>query len=209
MPVVTREVARIAEVLRRGGIAVYPTETFYGLGALLDAAAALRRLAAAKLRPAGKPLPLVAADTGMAFSLWAEVRPVARALAARFWPGPLTLVAAARAGLPPEVASGGTVGVRVPGSAAARELSRLSGGALVATSANLSGDAPVTRVEDLDPGILARVDAVLDGGVTPGGLASTVVDVTGPGVALVRAGAVPWPEVLAVASGAALPSGDD
>ena len=74
------------------------------------------RLAAAKLRPAGKPLPLVAADADMAFALWAGVPPEARVLARAFWPGPLTLVVAAAPGLPGPVTLGGTVGVRVPGS---------------------------------------------------------------------------------------------
>lgn len=209
MPIVTPDAARVADVLRQGGIAVYPTETFYGLGALAFAAPALRRLAAAKLRPGGKPLPLIAADLATAFSLWSEVRPDARVLAERFWPGPLTLVSAARAGLPLEVAGQGTVGVRVPASAAARELALLAGGPLVSTSANLSGGAPVTRVEDLAAEILAAVDAVLDGGPTPGGLPSTVVQVDGPRIALVRPGAVPWPDVLAAAAAAALPSAGD
>jgi len=209
MPIVTREVSEVAAVLRRGGVAVYPTETFYGLGALAFDARAIERLAASKLRPPGKPLPLVAADSAMAFATWAEVLPAAGALAARFWPGPLTIVCAAAPNLPPEVAGGGTVGVRVPGSAAARELSRLAGGPLVSTSANLSGGPPVTRVADLAPAILAAVDAVLDGGPVPGGLPSTVVEVGSGGLALVRAGAVPWPEVLAAAGGPALPSGDD
>lgn len=202
-PLVTRDVAAVAAVLRKGGIAVYPTETFYGLGALAVDAGALARLVAAKLRPEGKPLPLVAADREMAFSAWREVPGAARVLADRFWPGPLTLVAPAAAGLPAEVAGAGTVGVRVPGSAVARELSRQAGGLLVSTSANPSGGPPPARVDALDPGLLSRVDAVLDGGSTPGGLPSTVVELADGGARLVRAGAVPWDDVEACLGGLA------
>lgn len=205
-PLVTGEVGRVAEVLRQGGLAVYPTETFYGLGARATDARALSRLVAAKLRPEGKPLPLVAADRDLAFSAWAAVGEGARRLADRFWPGPLTLVARAAPGLPGEVAGGGTVGVRVPGSPVARELSRLAGDLLVSTSANPAGGPPPVRVEDLDPSLLARVDAVLDRGPTPGGLPSTVVELADGGAVLVRAGAVPWDEVQAVLRGAPLPS---
>jgi len=192
---VTQDPAEVARVLLEGGIAVYPTETFYGLGALLGAPGALERLARGKLRPPGKSLPLVAADPPMAFSVWRRVPPEAEALARRFWPGPLTLVAAAAPGLHPLVAGGGTAAVRVPGSAVARELSRLCGSPIVSTSANLAGGRPAARLEDLDPGILARVDAVLDGGPTAGGLPSTVVSVGNGGLVLVRAGAVPWEDL--------------
>ncbi|HYQ79959.1 MAG TPA: L-threonylcarbamoyladenylate synthase [Anaeromyxobacteraceae bacterium] len=197
----TRDPERAAAVLRGGGLVVYPTETFYGLGALLHSAEAVARLAAAKLRPEGKPLPLVAADLAMARAVAAAFPPQAERLAARFWPGPLTLVLAAAPGLPPEVAGDGTVGVRVPGSALARELSRLAGGPLTSTSANLAGGPPVTRPGDLDPGLRSRVDAVLDGGEVPGGLPSTVVALGPGGARLLRAGAVPWEAVLAAAGG--------
>lgn len=194
---VTRDVRRAAEVLRGGGIVAYPTETFYGLGALASSREALARLAAAKLRPEGKPLPLLAADREMVAGVVARLGPAAAALADRFWPGALTLVLPAAAGLAPEIAVAGTVGVRVPGSAAARELSRLAGGPITSTSANLAGGPPPIRPADLDPGLLRRIDAVLDGGETPGGLPSTVVAVEQGGVRLLRAGAVPWDEVLA------------
>jgi L-threonylcarbamoyladenylate synthase len=187
---VTRDVAVAAAALRGGALVVYPTETFYGLGALASLPEALARLAAAKLRPEGKPLPLVAADANMAFALWREVPDAARRLAAAFWPGPLTLVAPSAPGLAVELAPGGSTGVRVPGLELARQLSRLSGGAIVSTSANPSGGDPPATVAELDPWLLARIDLVLDGGPTPGGLPSTVVEVRSTGVTVVRAGAV-------------------
>jgi L-threonylcarbamoyladenylate synthase len=168
----TPDVAVAAASLRRGGIVAYPTETFYGLGALATLPAAVARLGDAKLRPEGKPLPLVAADERMAFGLWAGVPPGALVLARAFWPGPLTLVAAL-----------------------GRELCRLAGGPLVSTSANPSGGPPPVDAGGLDPWLLARIDLVLDGGRTPGGLPSTVVEVGAGAPRLLRAGAVPWEAV--------------
>lgn len=193
----TRDPGRAAERLRAGGLVVYPTETFYGLGALAASAVAVARLAAAKRRAGDMPLPLVAADLAAARAVTAAFPPLAERLAARFWPGPLTLVLPAAPGLPPEVAGEGTVGVRVPGSALARELSRLAGGPLVSTSANLSGGPPVTRPADLDQGLVGLVDCVLDGGETPGGLPSTVVAIEPGGPRLLRAGAVSWERLVA------------
>ena len=196
---VTRDARRAAEVLRVGGIVAYPTETFYALGALASSRTALARLASAKLRPEGKPLPLLVSGREMLDGVVARLDPVASALADRFWPGPLTLVLPAARGLAPEIAADGTVGLRVPGSAAARDLSRLAGGPITSTSANPSGGPPPVRPADLDPGLVARIDAVLDGGETPGGLPSTVVAVEDGNVRLLRAGAVPWEAILAAA----------
>jgi L-threonylcarbamoyladenylate synthase len=194
----TRDVATAAAALRRGELVVYPTETFYGLGALASRPEALARLAAVKLRPDGKPLPLVAADVDMAFALWEEVPEAARRLAERFWPGPLTLVAAAASGLPAALVLGGAVGVRVPGLALARELARLAGGPLVSTSANPAGGVSPSSSAGLAAALLERIDLVLDGGPTPGGLPSTVVEVRPSGARLLREGAVPWSEVEAL-----------
>jgi L-threonylcarbamoyladenylate synthase len=193
----THDVATAAAALRRGELVVYPTDTFYGLGALASLPEALAHLAAAKLRPEGKPLPLVASDASTAFALWEEVPEAARRLAERFWPGPLTLVAAASSGLPEALVLGGAVGVRVPGLALARELSRLAGGPIVSTSANPAGGGAPTTAAGLDPALLERIELVLDGGPTPGGLPSTVVEVRPSGARLLRDGAVPWSEIEA------------
>jgi L-threonylcarbamoyladenylate synthase len=192
-----RRIADAAAVLRRGGLVVYPTETFYGLGALARDARALERLARAKLRPEGKPLPLVAADRAQVDEV-AILPGAAEWLAARFWPGPLTLVVPARPDLSAAITAGtGTVGIRVPGSDVARALAARAGGALVSTSANLSGGPPPARAGALEPSLRASVAHVLDAGPTPGGLPSTVIEVTPGGVRLVRAGAVPIEQVLA------------
>ena len=179
-----------AEALRRGGLVAYPTETFYALGALATDAAAVERLARAKGRSDGKPLPLLAADLA-AVERVAVLDGPARRVAA-LWPAPLTLVLPARPGLPgPVTAGSGTVGIRVPASDIARRLAREAGGPLVSTSANPSGGPPPRRPEDLAPDLRARLDAVLDGGTAPGGLPSTVVVVGEEGVRVLRPGAVP------------------
>jgi L-threonylcarbamoyladenylate synthase len=198
-PELHREILAAAAVLRAGGLVAYPTETFYGLGARALDALAVARVARAKGRPDGKPLPLLAADRDQVEAV-ARLEGLAARLAERLWPGPLTLVLPAREGLPPELTAGGaTVAVRVPGSEVARALAAAAGEALVSTSANLSGEPPVTRARALSPALAARVDRVLDGGETPGGAPSTLVAVEGDGVRLVRAGAVPWELVLAAA----------
>jgi L-threonylcarbamoyladenylate synthase len=196
----TRQIRLAAGCLRDGGIVVYPTETFYGLGSLAESGDALARLVAAKLRPAGKPLPLIAADLAQAEGVASLASPLARRLAARFWPGPLTLVLPAAAGLDPILTGGtGTIAVRVPASDVARALAHEARGPIVSTSANLSGERPPTRISELSPDLLARVDAVVDGGTTPGGHASTVVSLLSGALALVRAGAIPFHDVEAVA----------
>lgn len=187
-----REIDRLAALLRSGGVVAYPTETFYGLGALARDAAALERLARAKGRPEGKPLPLVAADLAMAAEV-AVLDGLARRLAERFWPGPLTLVVPAREELPTPITGGtGTVGIRVPGSEVARALCAAAGGPIVSTSANPAGGPPAASAGALDAGLLARIDGLLDAGPTPGGPPSTVVAVEGGRLLLLREGAVPF-----------------
>jgi L-threonylcarbamoyladenylate synthase len=190
-------VARALEVLRAGGLLIFPTETLYALGGRALDATAAARVRAAKGRPAGQPLPLVAADLEQARSLSAHWPSAAGRLAAAFWPGPLTIVVLAAKGVPAEVTAGtGTVAVRVPGLPLATALCA-EAGPLVSTSANRAGErGPVTCAEAVR-GVGAAAALALDGG--PGGaLASTIVDLSGPEPLLVRAGAVPWGNVEAV-----------
>jgi len=190
------DLAAAAACLAGGGIVAYPTETYWALGALFSREEALARLVRAKLRPAGKPLPLLAADRGQVSRVAAPLSPEAERLALRFWPGPLTLVVPAAPGVPEAILAGtGVVGVRIPGSEVARALAAAAGGPLVSTSANPSGGPPPVSAADLDPALRGSIDGVLDAGPSPGGLPSTVVEVSGGGVRLLRPGAVPWAAV--------------
>jgi L-threonylcarbamoyladenylate synthase len=161
--------------LRAGNVALVPTETVVGLVA---ADSGLPRIREIKDRDANKPIALLCASAEEAFGLAQNVPPLARDLAALYWPGPLTLVL--------DLASGGTIGVRVPAGNSIRELLASYGGPLYATSANLSGERDAGSVNDVDPRVLEAVDIVVAG--DPGtGEASAVVDLSKGKVRLVRA----------------------
>jgi L-threonylcarbamoyladenylate synthase len=184
-------------ILRDGGIVAYPTDTLYGLAADPRSAAALAQLYRIKGRPVDAAIPLVAAGIAQLEAAGGELGPATRRLAEAFWPGPLTLILPAWAGLDPNVHAGlGTVAVRVPDHPVALMLAELHGGPITSTSANKSGE-PATR----DPGEVRRtlggeLDALIDAGLSPGGPPSTIVDASGREPRLVRAGAVPWTRVL-------------
>jgi L-threonylcarbamoyladenylate synthase len=183
--------ADAAGILRRGGLVAFPTETFYGLGADALDARAVARVFAAKGRPSGKPLLVLVESTGMVGRVAADVPPRAVRLAERHWPGPLTLVLPARAGLPPALTAGtGTIGVRVPGHPLARALVAAAGVPVTAPSANPSGAPAPRTAAEVVAGLGDRVDLVLDGGPTAGGPPSTVVDLTVEPPRVLRAGAV-------------------
>ena len=182
----------IAGTLRAGGTLAYPTETFYGLGALAFSAAAVEKIYALKRRDAGKPLSVVVAALAMAEAVAGPLTPIFLALARAFWPGPLTLVAAARPLFPPGMLGpGATLALRAPGPPWLRAcLSRL-GAPVTATSANLSGDSELSRADNVLALFDGKVDAIVDAGPTPGGLPSTIVDVTAVPPRILRPGAIP------------------
>ena len=182
--------ATAAAALRGGGVVAFPTETFYGLGAAARIPAAVRRVRELKARPAGQPLLLLVDSVAMAESV-AEVTGEARRLMARHWPGALTLVLRARPDLPDEVTAGtGTVGVRLSPHPVARGLVAALGEPVTAPSANPSGREPPTSAATVLAYFGDALDAVLDGGTTPGGEPSTVLDLTATPPRLLRQGAV-------------------
>lgn len=173
--------------LRGGGVVACATETLFGLLADARSDAAVARVIALKQR-GPEPIALIAPDLASVEALAAELSPTARALAARHWPGPLTLVVRARPGLPAPLLRDGTVGVRVPGPSDALTLVRAFGGALTATSCNVSGK-PAAR-SDLEARAYFPGDLDIVPGVAPGGAPSTLVDVTGATPRVLRQGAV-------------------
>jgi L-threonylcarbamoyladenylate synthase len=188
-------IRQAAAILRGGGVVAFPTDTLYGLAADPFSPAAVRRVFEAKGRQTDRALPLVGADEAQVAAELGALSDLARKLAARFWPGPLTLIVPAPARLASEVTGGtGRVGVRVPAHSVARALCAVFGGLLTATSANVSGAPATADPEEVARTLSARIDALLDGGPAPGGVPSTVVDVTGEPT-LVRAGAVSWESI--------------
>jgi L-threonylcarbamoyladenylate synthase len=189
-------IARAAEVVRAGGIVALPTETSYGLAVDPFNARAVSNVFAGKQRPLDRAIPLIAASEAQVTEQIGVLPPRALKLARRFWPGPLTVLLVA----PPElaaVASGtGLVGIRVPGHDVPRALCLACARVLTATSANLSGQPSLDDPDLVVASLHGVVNLLIDGGPTTGGLPSTVVDVTGPAPQLIRAGAVPWEEVV-------------
>ena len=176
--------------LARGKLVVFPTETLYGLGADARSDVAVELLVAVRGREPGKPILVLVRDVAMAETIAAEVPEGARRLAARFWPGPLTLVLRARPGLSAALTAGsGTIGVRAPGHPTAAAIVDGLGGPVTAPSANPPGAAPPRRLDEARAYFGDGVDVYVDGGELPGG-ASTVASVEGDEVRVLRAGAV-------------------
>ena len=181
--------------MRSGLVVAYPTDTLYGLAVDPANSGAVTKLFSLKGRALDKAIPLIAADVGQVRA-WTTMTPLAERLAAAFWPGPLTLVLRAAVEMDVRVmAEGGTVAIRVPDQPIARALAAAADCPVTSTSANPSG-LPPTADPDEVARALAAIDVLIDGGVTPGGAPSTIVDATGTQPVLIRAGAIAWERVL-------------
>jgi L-threonylcarbamoyladenylate synthase len=185
---VLRETVR---VLDSGGVVVFPTDTVYGIGCSIFRPAAVRRIYRLKGRSYKKPLPLLVADRAQAEPLVEPIPERLGRLLNDYWPGPLTVVF--RTSSLGRLATGGreTVAIRVPDHAAARALLRAFGAPLATTSANRSGRIPAVTGAAARKVFLGRAEVVWDGGRCRKGVASTVLDASGPEWTLVREGAVP------------------
>jgi L-threonylcarbamoyladenylate synthase len=179
MPAQPATIKRAVAVLRRGGVVAFPTDTVYGLGAHSHSAEAIEKLYQVKDRQHQKAIPLLIAQAGDIPKVAVQVPEIAWRLAERFWPGPVTLVLP-KADTVLDVLTGGSVSVavRVPAHQVALQLIAMLGVPLAATSANLSGQPEAVTAEEVREALGERVRLILDGGRCPGGVASTVVDVT-------------------------------
>lgn len=184
--------APLVDVLRAGGIVAFPTETFYGLGVHAFDGDALARLNRLKGKAHDSPILLLLADAEQADQVTRDLPARFEILARMFWPGPLTLVVPASAGLPPEISGGrGTVGIRVPGLALPRRIASSLGAPVTGVSANATGQPACRRALEVVQAFPEGVDWILDGGAAPGGAPSTVLDLCGQRPRILREGAVP------------------
>ena len=192
-------IARAAEVIRRGGLVAFPTETVYGLGANALDEAAVRRIFEVKRRPADNPLIVHISRMDDLYLLASEVPPVAEGLARRFWPGPLTIVLP-RSEVVPDVTTGGlsTVAVRMPSHPVARALIEAAEVPVAAPSANLAGRPSPTSAVHVMEDLGGRIEMILDGGEIVYGVESTVLDLTTSPPTVLRPGPVTLEELRAI-----------
>ena len=193
-----QNIAVAAKIVRNGGLVVYPTETVYGVGCDPFNVEAVERLLDVKGKKRRKPLPVLAASI-------ADVRKVAfisstgKLLAKKFWPGSLTLIFSKRPEFPDIVTFGlDSVGLRIPNHAVALSLIRLSGGLLVGSSANRTGETPPRSLHGISDVLKKLVDVVIDGGSSAQGIPSTVVDLTSDKLKIIRKGTISRKQLLDV-----------
>ena len=175
-------IAYAADIVRRGGIVAFPTETVYGLAANLLDKKAISRLYRVKHRVRGKPFTVLIADTAMIAKMGCRLNKEARLLIKKYWPGPLTILLRSRAGK--------KVGFRMPANKAALWLAAATKVPIAAPSANLSGTKPPKSARSVMKQLAGKIDLVIDGGRTKIGIASTVVDLSAAPAVIVREGAI-------------------
>ncbi|GAB4400438.1 MAG: hypothetical protein Kow00123_08380 [Anaerolineales bacterium] len=187
---------RAAQVLREGGLVAFPTDTVYGVGALVFREDAVERLFTAKIRDRSKAIPVLLANVRDLHRIAKRVPPAAWQLAGAFWPGALSLIVEKSAHVPDVVTAGGpTVAVRVPDHPLALALIERAGSPLATTSANLSGQPDSVTADEVEAALGDAVDLILDGGPCPGGVPSTVLDLTVTPPRIVRAGPIRWEDL--------------
>ena len=195
-------IQKAASTIKAGGIIAFPTHGLYGLAADAFNRQALQKLYSIKQRPPHKPILILIEGTEQLTSLVADINKMATQIMHRFWPGKITLVLEASARVPSTLTGGSTkIGVRQPGHPTAAALVKAVGSPITGTSANLSGRPACRQVGDLDPALIRQLDLILDAGILAGGHGSTVVDVTGETPRILREGAIPASEIMALTSG--------
>jgi len=196
---VQEQINKGVSILRAGGIAAYPTDTVYGLGASASLPRAVERIYEVKERPLNMPLPLLLSDVSQITGVTESVPEIAWSLIHAFLPGALTLVLKKSSSVPDIISGGGTtVAVRIPDHPVPVALVEGLGAPIVGTSANLSGKASPLTAEDVHSQLGSKVDFIIDGGRCPGGKESTVVDVTGETPMVLREGAISREELKRV-----------
>ena len=179
------------EILKNGGIVAFPTDTVYGLGAVYTDTEAVAEIFRAKGRDEGKPLSILISDAKDVRLLSDNIPERAWKLFGAFWPGALTVIVEKNDSVPGVVAAGGsTVGIRMPASDIARKIIKEAGSPLAAPSANTSGKRSAVTAEEVSEDLDGKIDMIVDGGACPVGLSSTVVDITGEEIRILRTGSI-------------------
>ena len=196
IPAVSSNAISLAlDILISGGLVAFPTDTVYGVGALAFDGKAIESIYVAKDRPIEKAIPILIADMEDMEKVGMDIPQTAYKLAARFWPGPLTCVIPKQPTLPEAVSATSTVGVRVPDHEVARALLRAAG-PMAVTSANISGAQSPSTAEEVYAQLNERIPLIIDGGTTPGGVPSTVVDCSTSELKILREGPISIEELL-------------
>ncbi len=182
---------KASEILKNGGIIAYPTESFYALGVLATDEDAIKKLYDLKNRPADKPLPIIIGDINLLASVVKEIPDQAKDLIVNYWPGPLTLIFDAQDNIP-DLLTGGQrkLAVRIPGESVAFHMAKALKVPITSTSANPSGFPPADEPDTILKYFDDKIDMIIDGGKTPGGKPSTIIDVTVMPPKILREGAV-------------------
>jgi len=188
--------AKAAKVLREGGIVAFPTDTVYGVGALVFFEDAVEKLFQAKIRDRGRAIPVLLGQVRELNRVARNIPPGAWQLAGAFWPGALSMVLE-KSLLVPDVVTGGgpTVAVRIPDHRLALKLIERAGAPLATTSANISGQPSPVTADEVEASLGDAIDLLLDGGSCPGGTASTVIDLTVSPPKIVRPGPIRWKDM--------------
>ncbi len=182
------------DVLNNGGLVAFPTDTVYGVGSLVYDNKAVESIYVAKDRPIEKAIPVLIADAEDMDKVGMDIPDIARHVATRFFPGPVTCIIPKQPTLPSAVSATSTVGVRVPDHDVARALLRAAG-PMAVTSANISGQPSPSTAEEVLAQLNGRIPLIIDGGKTPGGVPSTVVDCTTNEMKMLREGPISLEEI--------------
>ena len=184
------------EILKQGGLVAFPTDTVYGIGALAFDGKAVESIYTAKDRPIEKAIPILIAEIMDLNKIASDISYITRRIASRFWPGPLTCIIPKKPTLPAAVSANDTIGVRIPDYAVTRILLRLAG-PMAVTSANISGAQSPSTAEEVYAQLKGRIPLIIDGGKTPGGVPSTVVDCSTQELKVLREGPISKHDLLA------------
>ncbi len=184
-----------ADITRSGGIIAFPTDTVYGIGASAINEKAIEKLYLIKGRSQDKAIPVLLADLEELIQITPPPGEMVQVIMDKFWPGALTLILPLLAGLPSNLSPTQTVGIRIPDFDLTRELLRHTG-PLAASSANLSGQESAHNAEEVREIFSGEIDLILDGGISPGRVTSTVLDCTKAEPLILRTGPISWQEII-------------